>query len=89
MVEKALTIKNELGIHARPAAQFAKLASSFKSSVYIVKNGLEVNGKSLMMILTLEAGFGSKITLKIEGEDEEAAANALEDLVVRQKFNEN
>jgi len=89
MVEKTLTITNELGIHARPAAQIAKTASQFKSSVYIVKDGHIVNGKSLMMILTLEAGFGSKITLRIEGEDEDAAAKALEDLIVKQKFQEN
>jgi len=84
-----LTITNELGIHARPAAQIAKTASQFKSSVYIVKDGHIVNGKSLMMILTLEAGYGSKITLRIEGEDEDAAAKALEDLIVKQKFQEN
>ena len=88
MVKKSFTINNKLGIHARPASQFVKTASRFKSAIYISKNGNEVNGKSIMGVLMLEAGYGSEITVRIEGEDEFSAMEALEELIVVKKFDE-
>ena len=88
MVTKTFKIKNKLGIHARPAGQIVKTASKFKSTVYISKNGNEINGKSIMGVLMLEAGFGSEIKLVIEGDDEFAALEALEGLIDKRTFDE-
>ena len=88
MITKTLKIINELGIHARPAGQLVKTASKFSSAIYVSKNGNEVNAKSIMGVLMLEAGFGSEIQIRIDGEDEQAAYDALEDLILVQKFNE-
>jgi phosphocarrier protein HPr len=88
MIEKTFTITNKLGIHARPAAQLVKVASGFRSAIYISKDGNEVNAKSIMGILTLEAGFGSKVTVRIDGEDEYAAAKAIGELIVKRNFQE-
>ena len=88
MIEKTFTITNELGIHARPAAQLVKITSNIKSAVYISNNNIEVNAKSIMGVLTLNAGYGSRITLKVDGEDEIEAMGALEELVVHKHFNE-
>ena len=88
MITKTLKIINELGIHARPAGQLVKTASKFSSAIYVSKNGNEVNAKSIMGVLMLEAGFGSEIQIRIDGEDEQAAYDALKDLILVQKFNE-
>jgi len=88
MTEKTFKIKNKIGIHARPAAQIVKVAAGYRSSIYISKNGNEVNAKSIMGILTLEAGFGSLVTVKCDGDDELDAIEAIEDLIARQKFHE-
>lgn len=88
MTEKIFVIKNKIGIHARPAAQIVKAASGFRSAIYISKDGNEVNAKSIMGILTLEAGFGSKVTVKCDGEDELDAIEAIEELIVQKTFNE-
>ena len=84
MVTKELTIINKLGIHARPAAQFVKLASKFDAE----KDGEEVDGKSILGLMMLAVGHGSKITITAEGKDEQEALNALEDLISR-KFEED
>ncbi|MBD3377710.1 HPr family phosphocarrier protein [candidate division KSB1 bacterium] len=89
MVTKSFKIKNKLGIHARPAGQLVKTASKFKSSVYISKNGNEVNAKSIMGVLMLEAGFGSEVTVRIEGEDEFAALEAIEQVIDKRQFDED
>ena len=89
MLEKTFEIKNKIGIHARPAAQIVKIASSHKCHVYISKDGREVNGKSIMGILTLEAGYGSKITIKCDGDDEFDAIEEFEILIVKNTFNED
>ncbi len=89
MITKNFKIKNQLGIHARPAGLLVKTASKFKSFIYISKNGNEVNAKSIMGVLMLEAAFGSEIQVRIEGDDEFAAMEAIEELVDRQKFNED
>ena len=77
------TIVNPLGMHARPAAQFVKLASSFGANVDVIKDGMAVNGKSIMGVMMLAAECGSSITLKAEGQDAESAIEALAKLVAR------
>jgi len=88
MIRKNFTIKNHLGIHARPAGQLVKVASRFKSSIYISKNGNEVNAKSIMGVLMLEAGFGSEVIVRIDGDDEFSALEAIADLIETRKFDE-
>ncbi len=80
-------IKNELGLHARAASSLANLASKFKSKILIFKDGIEVNGKSIMGILMLAAPMGSIIKVSAEGDDADEAVRAIEDLVKR-RFNE-
>ncbi len=79
---------NRAGMHARPAAEFVKLAGGFAANVTIEKDGLEVNGKSIMGVLMLAAEQGSTLKLTASGEDAEAAVEALADLVKR-GFEEN
>ena len=88
MIEDVLKIINKHGLHARPAAQFVKVAGKFKSDIKVLKDGLEVNGKSIMGIMMLAAEPGSEITLLIEGEDEKEAFAALNELI-SQKFYED
>lgn len=88
MISKTFTIKNKYGIHARPAGQLVKTATQYNSQVFIAKNGNEVNAKSIMGVLMLEAGYGSEVLVKVVGGDEEKAMDALEDLIVNRKFDE-
>ncbi|MEN3045439.1 MAG: HPr family phosphocarrier protein [Candidatus Hydrothermales bacterium] len=81
MVEKEVIVKNTLGIHARPATQFVKIASKYSCEVYVIKDGIEVNGKSIMSLLILTATKGSKLTIRCSGPDEEKALKELVDLV--------
>ena len=81
MLDKKLTIKNRLGLHARAAVKFVNLANRFSSSVKIVKDGNEIDGKSILGILTLAATQGTQVRLLVSGKDEEAALTALEDLI--------
>jgi phosphocarrier protein HPr len=81
------TIKNRLGLHARAAALLVKTANKFASEVTIEKDGLEVNGKSIMGILMLAASKGTKITLKVEGRDSVQALQTLGRLI-ENKFGE-
>jgi len=81
MIEETVLIKNKHGLHARPAAQFVKIAGKFKSEIKVIKDGLEVNGKSIMGIMMLAAEPGSEIILAINGKDEQAAFNALLELI--------
>ena len=87
MMEKIMTIKNRMGLHARPAAMFVQEAGKFKSQIYVVKDGLQVNGKSVMGLMLLAAESGSKLTIKADGPDEAAAIAALEKLFER-RFDE-
>ena len=80
-VEKRLTIVNKLGLHARAASQFVRVANKFNSDVFVAKGDQEVNGKSIMGILILAAAKGSEIRVKAVGEDAESAVNALSELV--------
>lgn len=81
MIEKSMTIKNKLGLHARAAVKFVNLANRFASSVRIEKDGNEIDGKSILGILTLAATQGSQIKMKVSGKDENAALKALSFLV--------
>ncbi len=87
MVEKKVKIKNKLGLHARAAVKFVNLANRFRSSVRIEKDGNEVDGKSILGILTLAAVQGTELILKVSGKDEEGALKALVALV-NNKFDE-
>ena len=78
---RTVTVINTQGFHARPAHEFVKLAGQFKSEVKIVKDNERINGKSILDLLTLGAGNGTKLSLQATGEDAEAAVAALGDLV--------
>ena len=85
---KELTIANKSGIHARPAAMFVKIANRFGSDIFVEKDGEKINGKSIMGLMMLAAGPGSKVTLHVKGIDAAAAIAELEGLVQR-KFDED
>ena len=80
---KDVTIANAYGLHARPAAEFVKLAGTFKSEILVSKDGLEVNGKSIMGVMMLAAEKGSSLQIRAVGVDAEAAVEALCALVAR------
>lgn len=88
MIQKKLTIINKLGLHARAAAKFVANASRYSSEIYVIKNKQKVNGKSIMGVMTLAANKGTELELQIEGEDEQAAFTALEQLIL-DRFGEN
>jgi phosphocarrier protein len=77
MIERSVQIVNKLGIHARPAAEIVKCASKFKSNITIIRDDLEVNGKSIMGVMMLAAECGSSILIRAEGVDEQGAIDAL------------
>ena len=81
MVERTVQILNKNGLHARPAAEIVKLAAKFRSDITIVKDDLDVNGKSIMGVMMLAAEHGSTITLRAEGPDADQALDALATLV--------
>jgi phosphocarrier protein HPr len=76
-----VTIQNKYGLHARPAAEFVKLATTFSSEVWVRKDEVEVSGKSIMGVMMLAAEYGSTIEIRATGEDSEAAVEALSGLV--------
>jgi phosphocarrier protein len=84
MVERAVTITNRNGIHARPAAEIVKLAGRYRSEITIGREDLEVNGKSIMGVMMLAAEFGSTVVLKADGPDAEDAVSALATLITGQ-----
>jgi phosphocarrier protein HPr len=83
MRECDVTIKNRAGLHTRPAAAIVKLAAKYQSEFFIVKDGFEINGKSIIGVMTLAAEQGSKLTLRFEGEDEKEAEEAIVGLFER------
>jgi len=87
MKQKELLIENKLGLHARAAAQIVKSASVYSSKIMLIKDGLEVDGKSIMGIMMLAAAKGSSILLQVHGADEEKAVAGLERLF-KDKFGE-
>jgi phosphocarrier protein len=84
---REVTVINKLGVHARPAALFVKTANKFASDITVEKDGEQVNGKSIMGLMMLAAGQGSKLAIIAEGSDAEAAVRELEALFQR-KFDE-
>ena len=87
-VKKELVVANKLGIHARPAAMFVKTANQFDCEVFVEKDGETVNGKSIMGLMMLAAGPGSKIRVQADGEDAAKAVTEIEALLKR-KFDED
>ena len=88
MAERQVQIVNRNGLHARPAAEIVKAASKFKSDITIVRDDLEVNGKSIMGVMMLAAEYGSTISLRASGPDEEEAVTAIANIIAN-KFGES
>ena len=86
-ITKELLVLNKLGIHARPAALFVKTANRFHCDIFVEKDGEKVNGKSIMGLMMLAAGPGSKVTVHAQGQDASQALAELETLINR-KFDE-
>jgi phosphocarrier protein len=87
-VEKELAIVNRLGLHARPAAMFVRIASRHRAEIWVSKEGEEVNGKSIMGLMMLAAGQGSKLRIRCDGPDADKAMEELEELI-QAGFNED
>jgi len=87
MIEKEVSIRNKLGLHARAAVKFVNLANRYSASVKVIKDDTEIDGKSILGILTLAAVQGTSVALQVSGKDEEEAMKALTALV-KDKFGE-
>jgi len=87
-IEKELAIVNRLGLHARPAAMFVRIASRHRAEIWVSKEGEEINGKSIMGLMMLAAGQGSKLRIRCDGPDADKAMEELEELV-KAGFNED
>ena len=85
---KELTIQNRLGLHARPSAMFVKVCSRFRSEIWVEKDGEQVNGTSIMGLMMLAAGLGSKLKITCDGADADKALAEIEALIQR-KFDED
>ncbi len=81
MVEREIVVKSKTGLHARPISKFVNMAGQFKSEVAIIKEDRKINGKSVLSLLTLAAGFNTKLTLCVNGEDESEAIDVLSKLL--------
>ena len=81
VIEMKATIVNKMGLHARPAASLVKLAGKYQSEIWLVNGSAEVNGKSIMGVLTLAAECGSEITVKADGGDAEEAVRSIIELI--------
>ena len=88
MTERTVTIANKNGLHARPAAEIVKMAAKFKSDILLVREELEVNGKSIMGVMMLAAEYGSSLLLRADGPDEKEAVGAIAQLI-ESKFGES
>ncbi|MBD3297272.1 MAG: HPr family phosphocarrier protein [candidate division Zixibacteria bacterium] len=88
MTERAVTVTNPLGVHARPSALLVQTASKFQSDIWFVKDGQEVNGKSMLGVMTLAAEMGSTVVIRANGPDEERAVEELAQIFAI-KFDEN
>ena len=87
-VEKVVVIKNKQGLHARPAALFVQIANKFTSEITIAKGRQKINGKSIMGIMMLAAGAGSKVTIIAKGDDADKAVAELEKLLLADDIDE-
>ena len=88
MIKKTLTMTPRLGLHAKPAGMFVREAARFRSEIMVVKDGVEVNGKSVMQLMLLAAEHDCEIILRVSGPDEKQVLEALEELF-RRKFDED
>jgi len=88
MAERSITIRNKLGLHARASARLAVTAGAYACDVFISKDGIEVNGKSIMGIMMLAAGKGSQVIIRTEGDQADAALNAIVQLI-NERFGES
>lgn len=77
MIRKSTHIVNKLGLHARPSAMLVSTAAKFQSEVFFTKDGLRVNGKSIMGVMMLAAEMGAELEIEVDGPDEQAALDAL------------
>ncbi|MCX7878012.1 MAG: HPr family phosphocarrier protein [Ignavibacteria bacterium] len=77
MIEKKVRIINKAGMHTRPASQLVKIAAKYKADFYIIKDGFQINGKSIIGVMSLAAEEGSELTLKFDGPDEKSAASEI------------
>lgn len=80
MIERKVTIRNRAGLHTRPASQIVKTASQFDADVFLRRDNYEINGKSVIGVMTLAAEQGATLTLVVDGDDEAEAAEALTEL---------
>jgi len=87
-IEKTLAIQNQLGLHARAAAELVKVTSEYRSEITLNKNGLQVNGKSIMGIMMLAASKGSKVKVSVDGPDAKECMEAVEK-IFKDKFGED
>ena len=87
MIKKSAKIVNKLGLHARPSAMLVTAASKYNSEVFFTKNGLRVNGKSILGVMMLAAEMGSELLIEVDGPDEEQALNEILQ-VIESKFGE-
>jgi len=87
MLERDIVVSNRLGLHARASAKLVQLVASFKSTVWLISKGREVNAQSIMGVMMLAAGMGTSLLVRAEGTDEETALQAVIDLFDR-KFDE-
>ena len=81
MVERSVQVTNKNGIHARPAAEIVKIAAKYKSQITLIRDDLEVNGKSIMGVMMLAAECGSTVRLRADGPDAVEAVTAIEGLI--------
>jgi phosphocarrier protein HPr len=81
MQSAEIILKNKTGLHARPASQFVQEASKFKSVISVIKDAKKYNAKSIMSILSMGAGKGTRLIIEAEGEDENKAVQTLKDLI--------
>jgi phosphocarrier protein len=88
-MERTIVIRNSLGVHARPAALFVQAASRFKAKIMVERDGIDVNGKSIMGVLMLAAERGARLKLHADGVDAAEALEALAELVEVRMFDES
>ncbi len=87
MIEREILIRNKLGLHARAAVKFVNLANRYSASVKVIRDDTEIDGKSILGILTLAAVQGSSVVLRVSGKDQDEAMKALTALI-KDKFGE-
>lgn len=87
MLEKKIVVDLESGLHARPAAEFVKIASSFESDITVAKNGKSANAKSIMGVMSLGVSKGDQVDLVVDGSDENEAITTIENFLIGRKSN--